>query len=106
MFSLAACRRNNQQAANLWMRRIAMHTFGMLFRNLSCLSCPGLSLCRRLFVVLSLMLGFVTAAHAGSVTGQGSWETTLQARDLDGNTSTIEAYYDTVLHITWLPDAA
>jgi hypothetical protein len=34
MFSFAACRRNNQQAANIWMRRIAMRTFGMKFRNL------------------------------------------------------------------------
>ncbi len=39
------------------------------------------------------------------VSGQGTWETTLQARDLDGNTGTAEAYYDTVLGITWLADA-
>jgi hypothetical protein len=29
----------------------------------------------------------------------------LQGRDLDGNLATIEAYYDTVLDITWLADA-
>lgn len=45
------------------------------------------------------------SSHAASVSGQGSWESTLQGRDLDGNTATIEAYYDTVLDITWLADA-
>jgi len=43
--------------------------------------------------------------HAAAVSGQGTWETTLQPRDLDGNKSTIEAYYDTDLNITWLADA-
>lgn len=55
-----------------------------------------------LFVVAS---GLSMLAHAASVSGQGTWETTLQARDLDGNTTTIEAYYDTSLNITWLADA-
>lgn len=50
-----------------------------------------------------LLLSFL--AHATAVPGQGSWETTLLPRDLDGNPSTIEAYYDTVLNITWLADA-
>jgi hypothetical protein len=44
-------------------------------------------------------------AHAVADSGQGTWDTTLQARDLDGNSSTIEAYYDTNLNITWLADA-
>jgi hypothetical protein len=48
MFSLAACRRNNQQAANLWMRRTAMHSFGMMFRNLFQQSLPSLSWCWRI----------------------------------------------------------
>lgn len=52
-----------------------------------------------------LMSVFVTPVHAIGVSGQGTWETTLQARDLDGNTSTIEGYYDTVLDITWLANA-
>jgi PEP-CTERM motif len=44
-------------------------------------------------------------AAAASVTGQGTWETTLQGRDLDGNSSNgFEAYYDTSLDITWLAD--
>ncbi|GMQ84374.1 MAG: hypothetical protein BMS9Abin06_1165 [Gammaproteobacteria bacterium] len=45
------------------------------------------------------------SAQAVPVSGQGTWETTLQPRDFDGNTSTIEAYYDTTLDITWLTDA-
>lgn len=36
---------------------------------------------------------------------EGTWRTTLQARDLDGNLATTEAYYDTVLNVTWLADA-
>jgi hypothetical protein len=46
------------------------------------------------------------SAHAAAVSGQGTWETTLQGRDLDGNTSNgFEAYYDTALNISWLADA-
>lgn len=43
--------------------------------------------------------------HSVAVSGQGTWETTLQGRDLDGNAATFEAYYDTVLDITWIADA-
>lgn len=44
-------------------------------------------------------------ALSGTV-GQGTWETTLQGRDLDGNLSNgFEAYYDTTLDISWLADA-
>lgn len=35
----------------------------------------------------------------------GTAHATLVGRDLDGNTGTFEAYYDTVLDITWLADA-
>jgi len=45
-------------------------------------------------------------ADARPISGQGTWETTLQARDLDGDLTTAEAYYDTVLNITWLADAS
>jgi hypothetical protein len=45
-------------------------------------------------------------SNAVPVTGQGTWESTLMARDLDGNLSTAEAYYDSTLNITWLADAA
>ncbi|MBI5041539.1 MAG: DUF1566 domain-containing protein [Gammaproteobacteria bacterium] len=47
----------------------------------------------------------LSTAHAVSVVGQGTWETTLQGRDLDGNLATFEAYYDTAQNITWLADA-
>jgi hypothetical protein len=56
-----------------------------------------------LFVVVS---SASTIAPAASVSGQGTWETTLQARDFDGNTATAEGYYDTVLNITWLTNVA
>jgi probable HAF family extracellular repeat protein len=52
-------------------------------------------------LVLLLLAGL---SNAAGVAGQGTWETTLQPRDLDGNGIT-DAYYDTVLDITWLVDA-
>lgn len=57
---------------------------------------------RALFVVASCAS---TLAHAAAVSGQGTWETTLQGRDLDGNLASFEAYYDTALDITWLANA-
>jgi len=46
------------------------------------------------------------AAQAVGVSGQGTWETTLQARDLDGDAANgPEAFYDTTLNITWLRNA-
>ncbi len=53
----------------------------------------------------AILWGVVGGANAASVSGQGTWETTLQGRDLDGNLATAEAYYDTVLNLTWLQDA-
>ena len=53
----------------------------------------------------SLVLAASGAAQAAPVNGQGTWENTLEGRDLDGNTATYEAYYDTTLDITWLADA-
>ena len=44
------------------------------------------------------------AVYAAPVPGQGTWQTTLQARDLNGDTVT-DAFYDTVLNITWLRNA-
>lgn len=46
-----------------------------------------------------------TPAQATAVPGQGTWETTLQARDLDGD-GTADAFYDTTLNITWLRRAS
>lgn len=56
-------------------------------------------------LLASLAIFAANLVSAASISGQGTWETTLQARDLDGNSSTAEAYYDTVLNITWLADA-
>ena len=43
------------------------------------------------------------AAQAG-VSGQGTWETTLQPRDINGDTVT-DSFYDTILDVTWLRNA-
>lgn len=59
-------------------------------------------------IIASLMLFFSSRLQASTftptVSGVGTWEATLQARDLDGNLATAEAYYDTVLDITWMMD--
>jgi hypothetical protein len=58
--------------------------------------------------LIALLAAFAFAASFGTqaapVSGQGTWETTLQARDLDGN-GTTDAFYDIDLDITWLRDA-
>lgn len=41
---------------------------------------------------------------AESVSGQGTWETTLLPRDLNRD-GTADAFFDTALNITWLADA-
>ncbi len=58
-------------------------------------------MCRTSILLAAIWLNLI----AGAVSAQGTWETTLQGRDLDGDPTTIEAYYDTVLNITWLADA-
>lgn len=53
-----------------------------------------------------ILMAIGGAAQAIPISGQGTWETTLQGRDLDGDFfNGFEAYYDTVLNITWLADA-
>lgn len=54
--------------------------------------------------VTAASLVIATPAHASPVSGQGTWETTLQARDLDGD-GTTDAFYDTTLNITWLSNS-
>ena len=54
-------------------------------------------------VVAAATLG-AGLAHAVGVPGQGTWEATLQPRDINGDTVT-DAFYDTVLNITWLRNA-
>jgi MYXO-CTERM domain-containing protein len=55
-------------------------------------------------IALVLMAFVIPQARASAIPGQGTWETTLKPRDLDGNLATIEAWYDTDLNITWLAD--
>jgi hypothetical protein len=57
------------------------------------------------FFAAVFLLSVAMSANAASVSGQGTWESTLQGRDLDGNATTFEVYYDTELNITWLADA-
>lgn len=57
-----------------------------------------------LLTTLAVTLTALAPAQAAPVSGQGLWETTLQARDLDGNGMT-DAFYDTILNITWLRNA-
>ena len=63
------------------------------------------SLRNALHGTVCLIATLAADAHAAGVPGQGDWQTTLQARDLDGNQADgAEAYYDTTLGITWLAD--
>lgn len=66
----------------------------------------------RLWLFTAMLLGAASIntlltpeARAAAVPGQGSWETSLEARDWAGNGAGIDAYYDNVLNITWLADA-
>ena len=64
-----------------------------------------MNISRLLGAVCTYVISFISiSVFAVGVPGQGTWETTLQGRDLDGNTATFEAFYDTVLDITWLAD--
>jgi hypothetical protein len=58
-------------------------------------------------VVMTLVAGLSASGmvQAAGVSGQGTWEWTLWGRNLDGHPSTYEAYYDTVLKVTWLANA-
>lgn len=56
----------------------------------------------------SLLVAAV-GAQAAPVSGRGTWETTLKARDFNGNAVALNAasamfFYDTALNITWLAD--
>lgn len=57
-------------------------------------------------IVAGLALAFTLGSAAAEVIpGQGTWQQTLAARDLDGNLANgPEAWYDRTLGITWLAD--
>lgn len=58
----------------------------------------------RLLATICLLGISIGSAYAAGISGQGTWESTLLARDLN-NDSVIDAYYDTALDISWLADA-
>jgi PEP-CTERM motif len=60
---------------------------------------------RAMLAATALAAVALPQAQAVAVSGQGTWQTTLKGRDLDGNSATLEAFYDTTLNITWLADA-
>ena len=61
-------------------------------------------------IALWLAVSFLTSgALAVPISGQGTWESTFKARDIDGNAVELNAanatfFYDTALDITWLRD--
>lgn len=68
---------------------------------------PGLRRPPRIDIAAGLAAALLAVAappsSAGPVAGQGTWETTLHARDLDGD-GAADADYDSTLNVTWLRD--
>jgi hypothetical protein len=62
----------------------------------------------KLFQVLAtaslLAALMIQTTQAAPISGQGTWQTTLQNRDLNGD-GVADAFYDTQLNITWLRNA-
>lgn len=54
---------------------------------------------------MSVRIVLVASAALTASLVSGIANAALQGRDLDGNAASAEAYYDTVLNITWLTDA-
>lgn len=61
---------------------------------------------RELFAAAGAFVAALTCipSMAAPIIGQGTWETTLQARDLTGD-GVADAYFDTELNVTWLANA-
>ena len=57
-------------------------------------------------MVVLAFAGWTGESSAGPISGQGTWESTLHGRDLDGFVDTFEAYYDSELNITWFAQAS
>jgi hypothetical protein len=47
---------------------------------------------------------FASIIQAAPISGQGTWQTTLKNRDLNGD-GIVDAFYDTALNISWLANA-
>lgn len=54
-------------------------------------------------ILVTALLACAGSASAIPVPGMGTWETTLQPRDINGD-GMVDAYFDTVRSITWLAD--
>lgn len=68
-----------------------------------------MSIPTRLALTAALAASFTAIGHAAPVTGQGTWQTTLKARDINGNAVSLDSasaafFYDTTQNITWLAD--
>jgi hypothetical protein len=57
-----------------------------------------------LIAAATFALAPIDSIQAAPISGQGTWETTLQNRDLNGD-GVADAFYDTQLNITWLRNA-
>ena len=94
-------------AAPLWWQLLRTPTFARsLATALNGRRGRLMSLFTRLALATTLVATAATA-HAAPVTGQGTWETTLQARDISGNAVALgdtnaAFFYDTTLNVTWL----
>ncbi len=55
-------------------------------------------------ILVAALIAASAVAQAVPISGQGSWETTLQSRDINSD-GVADAYYDTSLNVTWLADA-
>jgi hypothetical protein len=56
----------------------------------------------RFAIATATFLTFFTAnTQAAPISGQGTWETTLQNRDINSD-GIVDAFYDTALNVTWL----
>lgn len=59
---------------------------------------------RAVIIMAITALTLTSTVLAATVPGQGTWKTTLQARDLNGDQKA-DAFHDTELNVTWLRDA-
>jgi hypothetical protein len=63
-----------------------------------------LSFTRFAIATATCLTFFAANTQAAPISGQGTWETTLQNRDINGD-GIVDAFYDTALNVTWLRDA-
>jgi hypothetical protein len=90
---------------------VPVHTLCRHIRNVTeneGLTMQSKGLTRAMFgAIAAIAMALAGAVQAAGVSGQGTWETTLLGRDIDGNAVAGNAassvfLYDTALNITWL----